>query len=310
MKVRRLYSNNYIKTWLAIFIIASLLTACGKSGENPSPQQQSGDEKQEFETAPQKLKAIEANIEKIFKSLDGPFVTVEDEKKQDSSQQGQQQESTQHQGPSQGSSQGNASNQTGQQSQGEQQNTGQQKKAPQPEIKDPWKDIEPIISNLHYQWNDFMPDAVKKGADPKITGNFSNALNILTNTVKSKDKIKTLTTANDLYGCVFDLYSIYRTEMSPEIKRMRYLIRNTILDSMTGNWEQAVKDAAGLNASWSLLKNTLGKEQQTDTVKLDFSILELEKVITEKNPALTDIKGRVALSNIQSIEKSYEKESG
>lgn len=311
MAKRRLYGNYYIKSWFAVLIITSLLTACGNSSSGqPSPQQQSGEQKQKFEKAPPKLKAIEENIEKLFKSLDGPYVTIENENNQ---KQGHQQESTQQQAPSQGtsqgtpqgSSQGNASSQTGQQPQG-----GQQKATPQPEKKDPWKEIEPIINNLHYQWNDFLPDAAKKGADPKITGNFSNALNMLTNTVKTKDKIKTMTVANALYGCVFDLYSLYRTEMSPEIKRMRYLIRGTILDSATGNWSQAEKDAAGINASWSLLKNTLGKDQQNDTGKLDFSILELEKVIAEKNASLTDIKGRVALSNIQSIEKSYEKGSG
>ena len=311
LEIQRLYRNKYAKIWLTVIIITSLLTACGQGSQGPSLQQQSSDKKQEFEEAPQKLKAIEANIEKLFKALDGPFVTVEDEKKQkDQGQQDQgKQESSQQQEPShepsQSSSQSGGSEQKGQQSQG-----GQQQKGPQPEKKDPWKEIEPIINNLHYQWNDFMPDAVKKGADPKITGNFSNALNLLTNVIKTKDKTKTLTTANGLYGCVFDLYSLYRTEMSPEIKRMRYLIRNTILDAQTENWAQAVKDAEGINASWSLLKNTLGKKQQADTVKLDFSILELEKVIAEKNASLTDIKGRVALSNIQSIEKSYEKESG
>lgn len=288
MKKRRLLNNSFIKTWLGVLIITSLLTSCGKSEEKSDPQQQSASEQQEHEKAPQKLKAIEANIEKIFKSLEGPYVTIEDEKKQEDSaggQEGQEQQS---------------------------QNTQQepQKKAPQPEVKDLWKEIEPIISNLHYQWNDFMPDAVKKGADLKITGNFSNALNILTNTLQSKDKVKTLTAANSLYGCMFDLYSLYRTEMSPEIKRVRYLIRNTILVSMTGNWEQAGKDITIINASWPLLKNTLGKEQQTEAGKLDFSIFELEKVLNEQNAALTDIKGRVALSNIQMIEKSYEKDSG
>ncbi len=306
MVKKQLYSNKYIKTWLGVLVTALLLTGCGQSSGKQSPQQQSAGGEQESEKAPEKLAAIESNIEKIFKSLDGPSVTIEDEKKQEDGQKSQQ-ESTQKQN-SQESSQGNSSSQPGQ-SGGGQQGAGQQQKAPQPEKKDPWKEIEPIINNLHYQWNDYMPEAVKKGADPKITGNFSTALNMLTDIVNSKDMLKTMESANRLYGCVFDLYSLYRTKMSPEIKRMRYLIRNTILDAMTGNWEQADKDASNINMSWSLLKNTLGKDQQADMGKLDFSILELEKVIAGKNAVLTDIKGRVALSNIQSIEKSYKKES-
>ncbi len=310
MEIQQLYRNKYIRIWLGAVIIITLLTSCGQGSQGPSLQQQSSDKKQEFEEAPKKLKAIEANIEKLFEALDGPSLTTEDGQKQNEQDQ-EKQESSQQQEPSQEPSQSSSQGGGGGSEQKEQQpQGGQQQKAPQPEKKDPWKEIEPIINNLHYQWNDFMPDAVIKGADPKITGNFSNALNLLTNVIKTKDKTKTLTTANGLYGCVFDLYSLYRTEMSAEIKRMRYLIRNTILDALTANWAQAGKDAEGINASWSLLKNTLGKKQQADTVKLDFSILELEKVIAEQNASLTDIKGRVALSNIQSIEKSYAKDSG
>ena len=310
MEKRRYYNHYHANSWLLAIIITSLLTACGQSEEKPSPQQQSGSQQQEFEKAPQKLKAIEANIEKIFKSLEGPSVTIEDEKKQEEGQNGQEQQGENTQQQQQEPSQGNAQNGTGQQSQGGEQNNQQQKKLPQPAAKDPWKEIDPIISNLHYQWNDYMPDAVKKGADHKITGNFSNALNLLTNTIRTKDKINTMSAANNLYRCITDLYSLYRTEMSPEIKRVRYLIRNIILDSTTANWENAAKDISGINDSWPLLKNTFGKEQQKDMGKLDFSILELENVVNEKNAALTDIKGRVALSNIQSIEKSYEKNSG
>lgn len=301
MKKMRLY-----KTLALVLMITFLTAACGQSKEKSSPQQESASEGQQFEKAPEKLKAIEANIEKIFKALEGPYVTIEEEKKQQESKTSQstqkQQESSKP--PSQG-----GQSQGSQQSQGGQQKKEQSKKPSQSETESSWKEIGSIISNLHYQWNDYLPDAVKKGADYKTTGNFSNALNILTSTVNTKDSIKTMTAANNAYGYIIDLYSLYRTEMSPEIKRVRYLIRNIILDSMTGSWEQAAKDSDGIKASWPMLKNTFGKEQLKDSGKLDFSIMELEKVVNVKSPDLIDIKGRVALSNIQSIEKSYEKES-
>lgn len=155
-----------------------------------------------------------------------------------------------------------------------------------------------------------MPEAIKKGASLKITENFSNSLNSLTTTIAAKDKSKTLLAANGLYGCIPDLYSLYRTKMSPEIKRMHYLLRNVILTSEANDWAQADKDMNGLKASWTVARGSLGKEQEKDQGKLDMSITELEKVVRERNQQLTAIKGKVALSNIQSVEKSLEKESG
>jgi uncharacterized membrane protein YgcG len=57
-----------------------------------------------------------------------------------------------------------------------------------------------------------------------------------------------------------------------------------------------------------MYKNTVSKEQQDTASKLDFSIYELEKVVKQRNQLLTDIKGRVALDNIKSLEKASEKE--
>ena len=65
-----------------------------------------------------------------------------------------------------------------------------------------------------------------------------------------------------------------------------------------------------LSSSWTLYKNAVPKDQQEDANKLDLSIYEFEKVMKEKNQPLIDIKGRVTLSNIQSLEQALEKESG
>lgn len=260
---------------VCLLLTVCLLTACGQGSQKPAPQQQSAQQQQQAEKEPQKLKDIENSIEELIKELEGPSAPISGEKQETGQQQGQQ-------------------------------GQGQQQSQP----KDPWKGVSSTIDNLHFQWNEFMPEAIKKGASLKFTENFSNSLNILTTTISSKDKSKTLLAANGLYGCIPDLYSLYRTKMSPEIKRMHYLIRNVILTSEAGNWAQAEKDLNALKASWTVAKSSLGKGQEKDQGKLDMSLTELEKVVKVKNQQLTAIKGKVALANIQAVEKSYEKESG
>lgn len=308
LKKYLIYYRYFCKTGFYLLVILLFLAACGQSPQKPAPEQQSAQEGQKEEKVSQKLKDMETKIEEIISALEGPAVGVESKKSNEQTQQQDSQSSGgQSNSQSQGGQQQGQENSQGQNEQQGQQGQTNQKTQQQPE--DPWKDISPIMNNLHYQWNDYMPEAVKKGADMKIIDNFSNALINLTNTIITKDKIKTLTAANNLYAHIAELYSLYRTKMSSEIKRMRYYIRNTILDSMTANWPQADKDTESLKTSWSLFKNTLDKEQQKDSGKLDFSIYELEKVVKEKSIPLADIKGRVALSIIGSIEKSFEKES-
>ncbi len=213
---------------------------------------------------------------------------------EDSSKQGQQKDSTQQQG--------NKEENSSQKGDTEQQNG----KATAQIAPNRWSNVDKIINKMHYQWNDLMPEIAKKGADMKLVDNFDNALNNLTTTAKSKDQDKVRTSANKLYSYVPDLYSLYRIKMSPEVKRMIYYTRNIILESNKDGWEQVEKDNEALEKSWSLFRNTLEKEQKKTGDKLDFSVYELKKVITEKEQELTSIKGRIVLNNIQQLQKSFE----
>ena len=151
--------------------------------------------------------------------------------------------------------------------------------------------------------------SVKQGAAKQLADDFSTALNNLTNAIISKNQNNTLMAANRLYSYIPDFYYLYRTKTSPEIKRLRYYSRSAVLNAMTANWAQADTDINSLKASWSLFKNTVPKDQQELSSKLDFSLQELEKVVKEKNQPLVDIKGRVALSNVQEMEKALEQQS-
>jgi len=221
---------------------------------------------------------------------------------QSTQEQGTQQQGTQQQGTQQQSTQHQDTQQKGAREKAGQQQGGQQ---PGEEI---WSKIGTIISNLHYQWNDFMPDIAKKGADVRIIDNFDNALNELTTTVETKNPEKTLKAANALYAYIPDLYSLYRGKISPEIKRIIYYARNIILESKIDNWEQVKKDSEAIQKSWSVLRNTYENEQKQTGEKLDFSIYELNKVISENNKQLTDIKGRILLSNVKELIKSLEEQ--
>lgn len=318
-----------LKRLLSITIVISiilLLSGCSKEKKNPSSEGQSSEKEQQSEKIPDDLKEIEENIEKIISSLDGPAVGIRKEESKDSTQgtQGTKVESTdkkegetnQEAEKKDEKKKEDEKEKEGNKEEGETKKGDSEGKSSNKDVssktqqKDPWEKITPIINKMHYTWNSYMPQALKKGANQKVLDDFSNALNNLTNTIITKNKENTLIAANYLYTYIPDLFSIYKTRSPSEIKRIRYYARNAILNSLTSNWKQAELDMDNLKSTWMILRNVINKENQDSINKLDLSITELEKVVKSENKQLADIKGRIALANIEEIEKSLEDTGG
>lgn len=300
----KISSKKYSRLLILITIVVIVLSSCGQKSQEPSVQQQQAS--QESEKVPEQLSSIENSLERVIKELNGPSLADEEkEAGQNKGGQEQSQEESKKDEESTGGSEkesGGGKEEKKQEDSKQENNASQQKPAPQP--PDPWQKISPIINSLHYQWNAYLPMAIKKGANKQLVENFSGALNNLTNAIIAKNATNTLMAASSSYAFIPDFYLLYKTENSPEIKRIRHYIRNSMLNAMTGNWEKAESDLNNLKSSWSICKNIVQKEQQDNASKLDFSIYELERVIKEKNQPLVDIKGRVALSNVKELDKS------
>ena len=319
MKITRVKICKFL---VLIIIFSSLLYGCNRNSNNQQPQNQQLQTQNEGDKVPDQLKSIESSIEKIINALNGPAIEIEEEKDKFSTQNDQnEKDETQNQGKDSENSKDTPKNGKDQQQegkegedQGDMQKSGEQAQKPGPEQaqkqQDPWQKIDPIINSLHYQWNSYKPMAVKMNAGKDLTEGFSTALNSLTNTIIGKNKTNTLMAASYLYTYIPDFFMLYKTPNSPEIKRIRHYTRNAMLNGITGNWTQAEGDLTNLKSTWSIYKNILGRDQKESSNKLEYSIDELEKVIKERNQPLTDIKGRVALANIQALEKETEENQG
>lgn len=288
---------------IALAITFTLFTACGKSSQNPGVKQQSAKSESQSNTSkvPSELINLEKNIEMIFITLDGPAVQVKEDAKQGSqgTSSGQEKQGTKGQQDSQSEQQG----------QGQQQSQRTSTTRPPQQPQDQMDKVTPIVNKMHFQWNNLMPIALKKGAKKNLIDNFDNELNKLSQTITNKNKINTLMAANHLYSYIPELYLLFEKSTSPEIKRMRYYSRNAILNSLTANWTQVDSDITKLKDIWSMQKNALKNEQQDLAGKLDVSIFELEKVTKQRSQPITDIKGRITFSNIELLEKSKNSES-
>lgn len=304
MNIKKAFAKT-VSVLLAVGLI--LLTGCQSSSQG-SAQSEPSQSSSEPEKVPADLAGLENNIEAVVKMLGGPAVQIK--QGSESSQSGQSSSSQQgsessQSGQSSSSQQGSQSSQSGQSS-SSRQTSGSSASSQQ----DPTEQIVPIVEDMHYQWNNLMPEAIQKGANNDLVNHFDSALNNLSSTVKSKNQTEIMMAANRLYAYIPDLYSLFQTKSSPQIKRMRYYSRGVILNASAADWDQADADMNSLKSVWALYKNSLSKDQQDLANKLDLSIYELEKVVKERNQTLVGIKGKIELSNTQALEEAAENKSG
>jgi hypothetical protein len=304
MNIKKAFAKT-VSVLLAVGLI--LLTGCQSSSQG-SAQSEPSQSSSEPEKVPADLVGLENNIEAVVKMLGGPAVQIK--QGSESSQSGQSSSSQQgsessQSGQSSSSQQGSQSSQSGQSS-SSRQTSGSSASSQQ----DPTEQIVPIVEDMHYQWNNLMPEAIQKGANNDLVNHFDSALNNLSSTVKSKNQTEIMMAANRLYAYIPDLYSLFQTKSSPQIKRMRYYSRGVILNASAADWDQADADMNSLKSVWALYKNSLSKDQQDLANKLDLTIYELEKVVKERNQTLVGIKGKIELSNTQALEEAAENKSG
>lgn len=293
-----------------IIIFAIMLTAFTGCSGNSANSQQSRHEQISFEKnikeAPKDLEKIEESIEKIFLALEGPASNVEKDKdtkdlKDKEDKKEEKSENNQDNGKEE--KKGEGEEEKNNQDKDEDENEKRKKEESKNNQQNDWKNADSIINDLHYQWNNFTSSAMEINAPRELIDNFSVSLNNLTNMILKRDRLNSLMAANNLYSYIPDLYLLFDTPYSPEIKRLRHYTRSVMLNALTENWEDSEKDLKNLKASWAFYKTSIQKDRPERTNKLDHSIHELEMVVNEKNKSLSGIKGRVTLNNIDVLEK-------
>lgn len=299
---------------MLFLILMFSFTGCGeKNQENSQSNETTQQTGEDSEKPSSHLEDMDQTLEKIIFTLHGPSTGAEEEEGAKGNEGSGGSEGSDGSGESEatGESEGTGKSEGAEKSK-EAKGTQQQSTSPagtpsSPSHSSPWEDISPMIKKIHSSWNRFVPTAAEQGAGKELLDKFSDQLNSLTNQSLTKNQTATLLAANRLYGSLTEFYPLFKTKNTPEIKKIRYYVRNTILTSDGRDWRQAELDIKNAKSSWELIKNTIPKAQQNLINIMDFSLYDFEKVVTEQNSPLVRIKGNVVLSNIDALEKASNK---
>lgn len=270
----------------AILILSLLVlpAGCKKKQKKPTPQKKP--QTTQKTAPPKELSKIEQDIDKIIK--EAQKITEK------SAQQGQQASQEKQQKGEKGSK-----GKEQKKSEGSKQKPKQQS----PEQKS-WDTIAKAVKDIHTNWNTLNPLVVKAGAKPNLINSISTAINDLTTKTNQKSKIDVMLSANNVYKYIPDLEDLFKTEIPPDIKRLKYYAMDISFNGEAEKWDQASKDVTDLNALWKSLKPKLPKEAKAASDKFEAGLLELEKAVKSKDKNITKIKSDVLVSDVKSIEKS------
>lgn len=282
----------FIKIFILAYIIILALSGCSGKKVDSTNQQKN---------PPQDLIKIEEGIDEIISLLD----------KEGQIQKTPESSSNQNQSPKESkdsnSDSGSKEDSKSGSSKEDSKASSSESNTQAPVEKSVWDDVDKTIKEIHKSWNEYHPIAIKDGSKNDIVDGFDTDLNILSNSVANKNLMSTLDNGNNLYKYIPEFFKNYSSDQV-NIKRLKYYSRDVMYKSRFDKWDLAFVSIDKCNETFENI-NTQLKEQFKELVStLEYSIKDLEKVTTEKQKSLTQIKGNLVLENIKNLDKQIKSE--
>ena len=137
-----------------------------------------------------------------------------------------------------------------------------------------------------------------------MINDFSNTLNLLTMTLTRQDLYQGLLAINDLYGKTVDFEKLFKTKSPPEARKIIYYGRMAAYKILNNDDAGAAEAMNQALISWENVKSQV--DDANEAAKLQFSLDELSRAITEKDPNLIKIKAQIAQKNVKDVIKAME----
>ncbi|MGI6706477.1 MAG: hypothetical protein ACOX6S_09620 [Clostridia bacterium] len=164
-----------------------------------------------------------------------------------------------------------------------------------------WVKINKTLREIHEQWNAYEGQAIKDGAPPEILAKFEEAVTHLSNTIFTKDEMKTLVAANESYQYIPEFLNLYKHNKPPETKKMKFYIQQILFDSKMNKWDLSEMHLMGLNEAWTITQSKMKKGNTQINQRISNAIRDFEDAVKARNSQLTEIKAEILLKNIEAI---------
>lgn len=130
---------------------------------------------------------------------------------------------------------------------------------------------------------------------------FKERLNVLSEVAESENVDRVLQEANTLYGYYSHFFNLYKHHAPPEIKILKSLTRQIMLNGENQNWTNTDKLLEQMQAIWLTAKSRMENADIALNEKIDCAIDDLASVAKNKKSLLVRLKGGILLQNLDQV---------
>lgn len=166
-----------------------------------------------------------------------------------------------------------------------------------------WRQESHLVYQLHQDWNDLEPIAVTRGLTTKTQSAMENSLSQLTKSITHQNLMESELAANQVFRYLVEIAALFPGGLPKDLGRLRYHVIETALQGERGNWTEAAAESEKGLQVWRNLSFTLEKAKVKQLHQAEHAITDLNESIAVGSSTLTRIKARIALKNLDQLEK-------
>jgi len=179
---------------------------------------------------------------------------------------------------------------------------------PPTDIDKVWSQISDSVTMVHRKWNVLEAQLTPVNVPRQKSEEFEQALDNLTLSVMSNQKLNSLKIANEITKITADFRSYFDGVTDHGVYGMYYHIRSSILLAASNNYPKAIEHLDETTKIGGAVRQDLIKQDSQDILqKFELSIEDLRKQLEDKNFILSQIKAPIVIKNVKLMQDVFEK---
>lgn len=174
------------------------------------------------------------------------------------------------------------------------------------DIDEVWSKINTAVADIHKKWNNLEAQLVAVNVSYKKCEEFEAVLDNFTLSIMNREELPSLKLGNELTRIASDFRNYFNGSHSHNIYGMYYHVRGSILFAASNNYLGALEHLNEASKLSTSLRQNLTKQEEQDTLqKLDLSIEDLRKQLSDENFYLSQVKAPIVIKNIKLAEDVF-----
>lgn len=172
--------------------------------------------------------------------------------------------------------------------------------------KKTWDKIDNTLEEVHYLWNIYEVEGIKKGGSSEKANQFNNSINKMTKAIENKDIMEIYDYASQGFLNLKPFLDLYTDDYKGEIAEIKYAIYQYYLEATNGNKSVALRVIRDKDENIQKIKSKIKDDDEEKNKNLDrvsYILKNLVNSLNEDSKRLYMIKKDTAIENIKDLEE-------